>query len=440
MYRAIFSFILLLTISGFFSCKKSGLIGSDILPKGDNLSGVFTDTLSLFSKTIREDSFRTTASVKYLLGSMKDNVFGKTVTGVYTQFKPGTFNPSFLNCTIDSVVLSLVYAGSYGDVKNTPQSVTVYQLTQQLTADSAYYSSRTFAFNPIKIGEKVNFIPDFSTYPIIIGDTMKPTLRVRLNDQFGQDMLDADSVNLTSPSAFQAFMKGLYITSDENNPGKGIIYLDLANSDSRITLYYHNATSDSLQFNFLMGSGCASVNSYKHDYTGYPVEAALNSSAKSDSVLYIQSMAGVKSKITVPFLQSLGRILVNKAEVEVTQIFDPVTDDSVFHVPVRMILLGSDSLGRNTLIPDLYTTALLKYGSNKFSFVNDKGQTAVKYSFSIADQLQLVVNKLQNGEKDYGLFLVNYQSTELADRIVLGGGNRKDAAQMKLKLTYTKLP
>lgn len=415
------------------------MIGSDILPKEDNLSGVYTDSLSLFSKTVREDSFRTTSSAKYLLGSMKDEVFGKTVTGIYTQFKPSTFNPSFHNCTIDSVVLSLVYAGSYGDVKNTPQSVTVYQLTQQLTADSAYYSSRTFAFNPINIGEKINFIPDFSTYPIIIGDTMKPALRIRLNEQFGQDMLDADSINYTSPSAFQSFMKGLYMAPDENNPGKGIMYFDLAHSDSRLTLYYHNTTTDSLQFSFLMGSGCASVNSYKHDYTGSPVEAALNSSAKSDSVLYIQSMAGVKSKITIPFLQSLGRILVNKAEVEVTQVLDPVTDDPVFSVPSKMILLGSDSLGKNTLIPDLYTTALLKYGSNKSAFVNDKGQTVVKYSFSITDQLQLVVNKLQNGEKDYGLFLVNYQSTELADRIVLGGANRKDAAQMKLKLTYTKL-
>jgi len=371
---------------------------------------------------------------------MKDNVFGKTVAGIYTQYKPVTFNPSFHNCTIDSVVLSLVYSGSYGDVKNTPQSVTVYQITQQLTADSAYYSNRSFTCNPVKMGEKLNFTPDFSTYPVVMGDTLKPVLRIRLNNLFGQDLLDADSTNYTSPSAFQSFMKGLYLSPDENNPGKGIIFLDLAHSDSRLTLYYHNTTTDSLQFSFLMGSGCASVNSYKHDYIGSPVESALNSSAKSDSVLYVQSLSGVKSKITIPFLESLGKILVNKAEVEVIQAFNPVTDDSVFHVPERMILLGSDSTGKNMLIPDLYTTALLRYGSYKSSLVNEKGQTVVKYSFSIADQLQLVVNKLQNGEKDYGLFLVNYQSTELADRIILGGGNRRDAAQMKLKLTYTKLP
>lgn len=424
----------------FFSCKKSELIGSDILPKSDNLSGVFTDTITIFSKTVREDSFRTSSSTKYLLGSMQDAVFGKTSAGIYTQLKPSTFNPSFSNCTIDSVVLGLVYNGSYGDVKNTPQSVTVYRITQQLNSDSTYYSDRSFAYDPAEVGKKVNFIPDFTTYPIIDGDTMRPMLRIRLSDQFGQDILDTDSTDFISPSSFQSFLKGLYLSPDEASPGKGIVYYDIANSNSQLTLYYHNNISgNSLKFSFLMGSGCASINSFKHDYTSSLTGSALTSSSASDSVLYVQSMAGVKSKITFPFLKSLGKILINKAEVEVTQVFDPVTDDSVFHTPARMILLGSNASGKNTLIPDLATNAFLKYGGYPSSFVNENGQTVVKYSFSIADQLQLVMSKLQNGDDDYGFFLVTYQSTELADRIVLGGANRNDKARMKLKLTYTKL-
>ena len=41
---------------------------------------------------------------------------------------------------------------------------------------------------------------------------------------------------------------------------------------------------------------------------------------------------------------------------------------------------------------------------------------------------------------DYGLFLLTYPSPEIADRIILAGGNRSDDLRMKINLIYTKLP
>ena len=437
MNKFILFLISLFAVVVFFSCKKSTLVGSDILPKGDNLNGILTDSLTLYTKTVHEDSLRISGSATYLLGSMQEPVFGKTSAGIFTQFTLSTFNPSFRNCTIDSVVLSLVYKGSYGNVANAMQSVTVYPITATLNSDSSYYSNRSFAYDPVQVGQRMNFTPDFTHSIHEYGDSLKPMLRVKLNNTFGQNILDADSANFITLAAFQNFFKGFYLQPNENAPGTGMIYLNLTDADTRLTLFYHNATSDSLRFNFGIGSGCASTNLFKHNYSNSLVNTALKNHNKSDSILYVQSMAGVKSRITIPFLKSLGHILVNKAEIEVTQVFDPMTDDSTFHVPSQMILLKADSLGKDALIPDLLTTAYLKYGGIKSTFINSQGQTVVKFTFSIADQLQLIVN---NKITDYGFYLINYNSTETADRFVLGGNKRNDAAKMKLKLIYTKLP
>jgi hypothetical protein len=182
------------------------------------------------------------------------------------------------------------------------------------------------------------------------------------------------------------------------------------------------------------------VNYHKHNYNGSFIAQALSSpSSFSDSLVYVQGMAGVKGKITLPTLQNLGRVLVNKAEIEITRSVNKFADDSLFAVPEQMICIAADSNGNNAFIPDqlLSLSGQPEYGGKKVTITDALGNTYVRYRFSIAAQLQLIIDQKKT---DYGFYLLSFPSNQLANRIILGGGNRSgDNYQMKLNLAYTKL-
>ena len=94
----------------------------------------------------------------------------------------------------------------------------------------------------------------------------------------------------------------------------------------------------------------------------------------------------------------------------------------------NLLLLGSDSLGKNTVFIDALETSSGYFGG---SF--DLSTTS--YSFNIARYLQQTLTKVvDKGGKDYGFYLIPGGSTSNAQRTVLQGG-----AAVKLIVTYTKI-
>ncbi len=434
--------LLLLTILfvvAVSACKKSTLIGNDLLPNGDDLNGIYTDTLTLRTKSVVEFPLKTSANSKYLLGTINDPVFGKSSASIYAQVQIGgqvdLGSPDSL--FVDSLVLNMEYNGQYGKF-DVPQTISVYQLTQDMNADSTYYSDKNFSYYPNEVGKKTNFIPDFSNKLSIAGDTIAPSLRIRLTDHLGQDLLDqSKGANFASNAAFQTYFKGLLIASDTNQNGKGIMYFKLSSSVSvsKLTLYYHKPDTTSLKFDFIIGTDCAVFNHYNHNFVSTEIQTAFQAPAFSDSIVYVQSMAGAKTRISIPNLKNLGNILVNKAELEITVPAWKIDPDSVYACPARMICLQADSAGKNAIIPDQISTHLTYGGFKETEYIN--GQKVYKYKFSITEHMQNIVS---GSITDYGLFLLTYPSPEIADRIILAGGNRSDDLRMKINLIYTKLP
>ena len=133
---------LLITLSLHESCTKPSLIGNDLLPPEDNINVVFTDTLSIISSTVREDSVRTYSSNtaqqlgNYQIGRLVDPVFGTSKAEVYAQLRLLTTTPQFNEATLDSAIFSLTFRNngvSSGQVDQ-PQTISVYQVTEDLDA------------------------------------------------------------------------------------------------------------------------------------------------------------------------------------------------------------------------------------------------------------------------------------------------------------------
>ena len=88
------------------SCQKPDKLGLDIQPESDLLNAVYSDTTTLITHTVLDDSLSTKGASASLLGSYNDPFFGKVSASFYTQVNITTTNINFgspANLVCDSV-------------------------------------------------------------------------------------------------------------------------------------------------------------------------------------------------------------------------------------------------------------------------------------------------------------------------------------------------
>jgi hypothetical protein len=451
--------LLLLLLIGvpilFLSCQKTTQIGQNVLPASDLVNSVTTDTMTVWAKEEVELPVQTNTLSNYLLGSMKDPIFGTSYAGIFTQVSLLGDGVSFTNgepdsVVIDSMVLSLPFytAPAYYGIQNVPQTIKVYRVTQSMIPGTNYYSNQVFSYDPTPIGAKT-FIPNVASYaldsPTVLGLKQVPQLRIKLSSEFVQTiMAQSGTGTFATPSTFQNFLKGLYIAPDTSNGfGGGIMYMDLSTYSS-ILVYFKTGKSNTTIVNneMAINSSCVITDYYKHNYKGTPVQALLNSNANNDSVLYLQSMCGLRARITIPYLQKLGKVLINKAEIEAAQLYrNPTIIDTNFSAPNNLEIL-TDSLNNDYLIED-FNNGFLSYGGTKVKIPYASNDSIGEYTISLADQLQYILtgnptNTTINYSQFTSLFLRTYPNAEIANRIVVGGSNAKNY-KLVLHLIYTKI-
>ncbi|HKC36608.1 MAG TPA: DUF4270 family protein, partial [Chitinophagaceae bacterium] len=83
-FLRLFSYLIAGTLL-FASCNDPDIVGLDVQPAGDQINLTFTDTATLQTYSIREDSLRTDEVSQFLLGSYTDSVFGRTDASIYAQ-------------------------------------------------------------------------------------------------------------------------------------------------------------------------------------------------------------------------------------------------------------------------------------------------------------------------------------------------------------------
>src|SRR5690349_6624293 len=102
------------------SCTSETDPNSGVIPTSDSLLLRFSDTTTLTAFIETDDTLRTDATERVLLGSMYDPVFGKSTSSFYSTFtiaQTFTYDP-LSSYTIDSVVLTMRADGGYGDLSN----------------------------------------------------------------------------------------------------------------------------------------------------------------------------------------------------------------------------------------------------------------------------------------------------------------------------------
>jgi hypothetical protein len=422
----------------FFACKEPDSIGLKVQPNGDKLNVIYCDTTSLVAYTVKDTFIRTDNTEYNLLGSNNDPVFGKNTASFYSQVLLSTNNPSFGTAPIfDSLILSLTYANTscvYGDT-NSPMTVKVYQMTQSIYNDSAYFSNREFMTSSTPLATKT-FVPRPSDSATIGDVKYAPQLRIPLSKSLLVSFSNAtNTTSFADNTNFLQFFNGIYVTATPASGNGSIISFDLLNPNSEITLYYHNST-DTSSFSFVTDNGGAErINHFDHSKYLYAnpyllSELTHDSIKNGNNVLYVQSMAGLQTRIEFPYIQNLvkkGKIAINKAQL-VIPVDDSADISLPYYAPPYELVLVEEYEGLDRYLVDQ------SEGTSYYGGIYNSGTK--EYVFNIALYLQRVLDGV---EPNLGLYLEVWTADRPStpNRVVIKGPKRHSG--LSLNITYTKL-
>lgn len=424
--------VIFLLIVPFTSCKKSDSdIGLDI-QGGDALGLNTIDTFEIRTYTELRDSVNSSRKSVDLLGSYRDPKFGAVEYGFVTQLLLSSNNPNFgiiSSISVDSVVLALKFStinsvSKYGELD--PQTFEVYEITEDIYKDTAYYMFSSITVDPTNLVEAGTgtMTPNPFDDAIVGDDTISPQLRIRIDTNFGWKLINADATgDLLDNTAFKAFMKGIQVKVNNgmqsNNEG-AILYFDLKDVESKLTVYYKEDTIPKF-FDFVVNEDNARFNQGSFDYSGTYIDQVLNDTLAGQSEFHYQANS-LWAAIEFPDLEHIKNqqgLIVNKAELIIPASYYPTSE---LFVPSDLFVFYKDLNGKEFLTPD--------FSNPDGSYYESDGS----YHFLLTRYVQ----RIMTGEyPNNGIRLSNAYFFSTATRAIFNGVESTNKNKPKLVITYS---
>ena len=421
---------IILSVFIFSACNDPGDVGMELLPSSDLVwIGSKVEKELIRAYTFTDDSVRSDNASTNLLGSFNDPVFGNTTIDLAIQLRLASF-PSFgSNPVADSIKFFFYYLTVYGDT-STVQKLRFFELTQSIDPDANYYGTHDLAqyASNVPLAE-YSFKPKVQL-DTVYKDTVYQLVGVKLDNSLAQKLISADSLDMVNNEAFLEYFKGLYIQPEKVSHGGAIVSLDMIPTStfqgSALVLYYHN-DNDTLSRAYYITSFSARVNSFKHDYSQTAFYQNLNKETKVDSLIYVQSTGGLKSKIIIPGLENWrdsSNIAINKAEL-IFHVDTTASDFRKYPLPTQLLLTYANNNGVELLPRDYYFYAPY-YGGYL--------QSDYTYRFNITQHLQSIIKGTNNNN---GFYLTPYYKNNEMRRAVIKGSTSTQG--IRFVVTYSKL-
>ncbi len=412
-----FKFLLLIPLIGisliYTSCEnEDSVIGLGIIP-GSDMMELICDTINVECYTVLDSRISTDERTLATVGSNMDPEFGFTKASFLFQTRTSTSNVNFSSVeTVESIELHLKYDFHYGD-DATAQTLNVYRLKSDFYIDSTYYSDHTLDESEFEFLTSLNLV-------IPSEDSL---LKIELPMTLADEFIAADTSHFEDNDTFLEFFKGLYITTDDVATDGGIYNFNLYNSESRMVMFYN----DSLEYEFLINTNSATFNMYEHDYStaSARVQAAIADTTMLYDICFIQSLAGLKSKLYFPELEELfdsTNIAINKAKL-------------IFNLDnySETVLLTAPNMAMVTILEDGMFDFVTDYKVNTANFGGAFNSTDNTYSFNLPFHIQ----ELVNGNTDYGLYMFAAENRTKPYRSIIDN-NQTDGSGIQLEIYYSK--
>ena len=434
--------LLFFTILVIYSCKKDPYqVGLDLLPPSDTLKIKSTDTCTVTAYTERIDSIATSNCSTLALGSIADPVFGHSTVSLYTQLQPSSTSVDFGTApAVDSLILMLYYSGYYGDT-TTQQKIRVYEVAQDMHLDSGYYSNRQMQVYPTLLSE-LSFKPSPND-SVKVGSTMY-SAHIRLNlskysSYFANKLLYGPSSVYSTTAMFSTFMKGLYIETEAVNSGGALLNFNISESLSKMILYFHNASADSLAYSYLLNTSCARFLHINHNRYFDAAQDLKQQIINRDTLLgknmlYLQGLGGTRIRFRMPYMMNFSKnrkIAINDALL----MFNNASTDTTLKPPPLLICIRDSAGLVGSVIDELEGTAYFGGSYNK---------TSGSYFFRLTRHIQKLITGYYSINRDLCI-QVNDPLTNIIypNRVTINGYKPLlpgvYPSRFKLLITYTLL-
>lgn len=348
------------------SCTDPQVIGLEIQPEGEKITLFSTsDNAPFTSLTKKIDSVRSSQTSYALLGYYDSDDLLDAKASFSTHLRLSDNAVDFgTNPVLDSAVITLAYAGFYGDT-TVEMNIQVEQLSEEIFDTTMYFSDDVFSTVQFSNPLHHTFLPRPNTIRYRDTDTVGlKSLSFHAN-QIGQMIIDINSDNLVDNDVFVPLFKGLHFSVSNSQPSSSILYFNLIDGGSKLTIYYN----DSLSYDLLFGAGAARVNHFE-----------MQDDLDLNNVLAVQSMAGLEVHLEFNNLQYLKETLSEKV---INQAIISITEQNILDLPhSRLSLVRMDTNETRYFLEDF-----LEGQSHFGGDLNDN-----IYNFNITKFLQKLVH------------------------------------------------
>lgn len=484
----------ILSTAFFTACTRISTtdIGAGLIPPVDGVTTMDT-LLDVVTDTFDDpDSARVYTSDNMVVGAItNDPLFGRTTASVFFEMKPLAF-PFYItgnkdSVVVDSAVLVLSYRGVYGDSVS-PITLRLSEIDKNNPIVFGKSYPANYSFNPaIGIG---NSLAPAKTLDIRrVGDSVinrfeqsNNQIRIKLNQTEAIRFVKGyDSTTAyKSDSIFKTYFAGFALTADAASPGNALLKLNLNDTNSKFMLYYSSSSTgatvrDTTVARFTFSPvNCAVANRIVRDRTGSQFAQHVTTTAKPDSMVYVQTSPGSYVRIKVPGLQSLSNRIIHRAELIAEQVPDDANLATIetYMLPPRVLLLTHfDStlgpLGTKRNIPNDYIIGtdgspnLATFGGIPvYKSINGYNRVA-SYNFDLSRFVQGVITRkdtaftlrLSAPSNDSLRYTAPYPANATASTVFLGpsvgndigdgrvrlGGGTHSRFRMRLRVVFSRL-
>ena len=321
-----FNYLILIVVC-LLSCSEPSIIGLEVQPDSEKITISSNSSNLIDFNNESEESLINNASLN-LLGELEDSYFLKNKASFITQILlPETNLTLEENLTVDSVILSYNYSNYYGNLDGI-SSIEVRKIEQDVYSDSIYYSN-DFSYNDF--AQLLNIAEDY----YISFDSLNPLVRIKINNDIGQQILALGNTILSNNNDFLDDFKGLFVSAQAQNT---ILYLNPLATNSNFSIYYHNDLDSANTLSFQLDGNAARTNVFE--------KVISNDILNNKENIYIESMSGYKCNISFTDLDTLQKILAGKVVNQAIMSFELdnnlIINDIIPHSQLHLARLDSD--------------------------------------------------------------------------------------------------
>jgi Domain of unknown function (DUF4270) len=352
-------------LSAFFifsGCQKQPdlLFGSTYTDDNTGANIVVVDTATVNVSTVYVDSTATSATGFLQVGSYNDPWLGTVTTKAYIQLAPPASLPAIdpRIDTYDSIGMIFFFKKSnpyYGDTTRVGSYVVnqIDTLFQLAPFQNGWFSNYNLPLGPVLGSTSVEIAPNIPYTSQGAGDTV----RIRLDDNLGQqifNMVYNKSDTVTKSNQWLTWFHGLCLSPGPGAPA-GII--DAFKDSCIMRVYYREGAliSSEKGIDFTITNKSFQFNNIAVNHTGKPLSNLIlptqsvqtppeTPSAQIGNVGYVQSIGGLNTKLTFPFLSSIAlrRDYIGLLRATLTVRPVPGSFSYDFRVPYQLGIYATD--------------------------------------------------------------------------------------------------